>query len=278
LIQVSVVINTYNEEHNLPYALRSVHSWAHEIIVVDMHSTDKTVQIAEQYGAKVFYHDQTGYVEAARAYAVAQASHEWVLLLDADEVVPKTLSEALLELAQHDRADVVYIPYCNYFLGQYLKGTFIRLGNDTHARFFKRSHLLLKSRIHQYVQPAPGARRLVLAHQEALAIHHFSYASLSSFAQKIDRYTTVEANQALERGEKSSIVRALWDAVTEFLSQYIKHQGFRAGWRGFYYSAYMAHYYIAKWGKLKSLYAAGNPEQIRQGYDDVAESLLKNYP
>ncbi len=276
-MEISVVINTLNEEKNLAYTLRSVQSWASEIIVVDMHSTDKTVEIAKAHGAKVFYHEPTGFVEPAREFALAQASHAWILLLDADEVVPKPLSERLLEIAQHDQADVVFIPYCNYFLGEYLTGTFVRLGNDTHARFFKRNQLLLKSRIHQYVEPLPGARRLVLAAQEHLAIHHFSYLSLSHFAEKIDRYTTVEAEQAFERGEKSSLWRAFWDAVSEFTSQYIKHQGFRAGWRGFYYSAFMSYYYVAKWGKLKSLYEVGETQQIAQRYNDIAESLLKPY-
>jgi (heptosyl)LPS beta-1,4-glucosyltransferase len=276
-MKVSVVINTYNEEHNLPYALRSVQPWADEVIVVDMHSSDKTVEIAKQYGAKVFYHPQMGFVEPARTFAISQASHSWVLLLDADEVVPKDLSERLLDIARHDQADVVFIPYCNYFLGDYLRGTFVRLGHDLHARFFKPRQVLFKPRIHQYVDPVAGARRLVLPQRESLAIHHFSYLSLSHFAQKIDRYTTVEAQQALERGEKPYTWRAFGDAISEFLSQYIKHQGFLAGWRGFYYSALMSYYYIAKWGKLKSLYEVGDETQVRQRYDDIAESLLKQY-
>ena len=95
-MEISVVINTLNEEKNLAYTLRSVQSWASEIIVVDMHSTDKTVEIAKTHGAKVFYHEPTGFVEPAQEFAVAQASHAWILLLDADEVVPKPLSERLL--------------------------------------------------------------------------------------------------------------------------------------------------------------------------------------
>jgi glycosyltransferase involved in cell wall biosynthesis len=84
-----VVINTLNEERRLPYALRSVQDWVDEIVVVDMHSDDKTVEIAEAFGARIFTHERVGYADPARAFAFARATGDWILILDADELVPR---------------------------------------------------------------------------------------------------------------------------------------------------------------------------------------------
>src|SRR6185436_15293575 len=92
---ISVVVNTLDAERYLPYALRSVAPWATEMVVVDMASTDRTVAIARELGARVVPCARADCVEAARAFAVAQARAPWVLLLDADELVPVDLSRRL---------------------------------------------------------------------------------------------------------------------------------------------------------------------------------------
>ena len=97
--RISVVINTWNEEQNLPWSLGSVRSWADEIVVVDMHSQDRTREIAESFGAKVYLHEWLGFADPARAFAIAQATCDFVLLLDADEMIPKPLSRELQRIA-----------------------------------------------------------------------------------------------------------------------------------------------------------------------------------
>src|SRR5687767_6118218 len=94
--KVSVIINTLNEEANLPGCLDSVR-WADEVVLVDMHSEDRTLTIAEEFGCRVFLHERTGYVEPARNFAIAQAQHDWLLVLDADERVSPGLSQWIQE-------------------------------------------------------------------------------------------------------------------------------------------------------------------------------------
>ena len=116
-ISISVVIITLNEEANLPYALRSVRAWADEVIVVDMHSDDRTRQIAKEYGARVYLHDRVGYPEPAREFALAKTKGDWILILDADELIPARLARLLQSIAISDKADAVSIPRLNYLLG-----------------------------------------------------------------------------------------------------------------------------------------------------------------
>src|SRR3989344_399647 len=86
--RISVVINTLNEEKNLPRALSSVKNFADEVVVVDMKSKDNTQVLARNYGAKVYEHEQSGYVEPARNFAISKATSDWIFILDADEEVP----------------------------------------------------------------------------------------------------------------------------------------------------------------------------------------------
>src|SRR5689334_9780742 len=95
---ISVVINTLNEAINMAACIESVRSIANEIVVCDMHSDDDTAALAAQLGARVVLHDRTEFVEPARQFAIAQATCEWVLVLDADERLTTPLADRLREL------------------------------------------------------------------------------------------------------------------------------------------------------------------------------------
>lgn len=275
--QISVVINTYNEESNLPYALGSVQKWADEIIVVDMHSEDRTVEIAKSFGAKVFSHERTGFVEPARAYAIAQAQSKWVLILDADEIIPKALSLKLIEFAKLEEADTVIIPRLNYMLGAPMYHCGWGPEQDSHARFFRKGILNTSARIHEALKPSTDAQVVELPFKPGEAIVHLNYIDLEHFISKLNRYTTIEAQQARERGEGASQIRALLRAVLEFLNRYFRKQGYKDGWRGFFLSGLMATYHWAKYAKLKELSEVGSRTQIEQLYKDEAEKWLRGY-
>lgn len=274
---IGVAINTLNEERNLAYALRSVRSWVDDIVVVDMHSDDATAAVARSYGARVVLHERAGFADPARAFALEQLATDWILMLDADELVPPPLARRLRDIAVRDAADVVFIPYKNYFLGRPLRYTFIGLFNDKHARFFKRGALEARERIHRYARPLPGSRKLTLPRRPELAMQHFGYLDLEHFAEKIDRYTTIEARQMHERGERAGTLRAVRATVGEFLTHYLRYGGVLDGWRGFSYSASMAYYYAAKYGKLRALQEVGDREAVRERYAGAAERWLAGY-
>jgi glycosyltransferase involved in cell wall biosynthesis len=276
-VRISVVINTLNEEKNLPYALRSVRPWADEIIVVDMHSEDRTVEIAQEFGAKVFLHERVGYADPARAYAVSNATAEWILMLDADEVVPAPLSRHLKRIADDDRADIVMIPWLNYLLGAPLKYSGWGPEQDKHFRFFKRGMMEITSKIHGYYKFVPGGRVLQLAYQPGMAVVHFNYVDAWQFLEKLNRYTTIEAQQASERGERASAWRALYWATREFLNRYLLKQGYRDGWRGFYLSGLMAMYRWVAYAKLQELKSTGGRKAALDSYRHEAERIIAGY-
>ena len=274
---ISVVINTFNEEKNLGYALRSVRSWADELVVVDMHSQDRTVEIARQFGAKVYLHDGPGFQYAPREFAIAQASCEWTLVLDADELVPLGLSYDLKRIAESGVAEVVLVPRENYLLGSLIRQTGWGPQDDPQARFFRKGFLLGSSRVHRDFEPVPGARVVRLPCEEGHAIVHFNYLDSEEFIEKLNRYTSLEAQDAQARGERASAKSALFHAGKEFAWRYWKRRGYRDGWRGFYLSLFMAFYRVVSCAKLKELAEVGGRQAAEKIYQEEAERILKEY-
>lgn len=275
--RISVVINTLNEEKNLPFALRSVQSWVDEIIVVDMYSTDRTVEIARQFGAQIHLHRGPGFNYAPRAFAVTLGSSEWILMLDADELIPVALSRELRRIADSGEADVVDIPFTTYMLGAVIHHTGWGPTEEHHMRFFRKGFLVGTSLAHQDFKPVDGARISVLPHHGDNAVVHFSYLNSQQFIEKLNRYTSIEAQQAFEAGFRTKPVRALLRGIMEFRDRYITAGGFRDGWRGFYLSLFMCFYRIVMRAKLYELTVLGPREAIESRYRQEAEEILKAY-
>src|ERR1035437_8709774 len=119
--KISLVINTLNEEVNIRECIESAKYLVDEIIVCDMYSHDKTVEIAKSLNAKVFFHDRTGFVEPARYFAISQATCEWVLVLDADERMTEKLGNKIKEIVTINHNDLILFGSLNNYFGAYVK-------------------------------------------------------------------------------------------------------------------------------------------------------------
>ena len=133
-MKISVIINTYNAEKHLAEVLESVKDFD-EVLVCDMYSTDQTVSIAKRYNCQIIYHEKLGYVEPARQAAINAATYNWILLIDADEVVPPALKDYLYEqIKKPDCPNGIRIPRKNYLMGKFVRCTY----PDYILRFFKK--------------------------------------------------------------------------------------------------------------------------------------------
>lgn len=274
---ISVVVNTLDAARVLAFALRSVAAWAAEIVVVDMDSTDDTVAIARAHGARVVPHPRADCVEAARAFAVAAAREPWVLVLDADEMVPLGLSRRLRAIAAADDAEAVRIPRVNHLLGAPLLHTGWGPERDRHVRFFKPDAVELPTRIHAPIAPRAGARIVELDAFPGEMLVHFNYTDVDDFVARLARYTTVEADQAHARGERDGVLRGLAGAMREWTARWLWHGGWRDGWRGAHLALLMAAYRVVVQAKLASRRRLGSGDDVRRAYDREAERLLGAY-
>lgn len=226
--KISVVINTRNEEENLPKALKSVEDLADEIVVVDMESEDKTVSIAKKAGAKVFSHKQTGYVEPARNFAISKATSEWILILDADEEIPPMLADKLKQLVKDDKADYYRLPRKNIIFRKWIKHS--RWWPDYNIRFFKKGKVLWSERIHSV--PQTQGKGLDLDADEKFAIIHNNYSSLEQYISRMNNYTTQHAALMVKDGYRFNWIDLIKKPTNEFLGRYFFGQGYKDGLHG----------------------------------------------
>ncbi len=244
--QITVVINAFNEEKNIERAIESV-KWADEVLVCDMHSADKTVEIAKKMGAKVIFHKQEGYVEPARNFAISKASHDWILILDADEEIPATLAERLKEfVAKPLSSDFVEMPRKNIIFNKWMKASM--WWPDYQIRLFKRGSVVWQNQIHS--KPQTKGVGLTLEADEKWAIIHYNYQTISQFLKRMDRYTKIQSEELRDAGYKFSWKDLLEKPVSEFLSRFFANEGYKDGLHGLSLSLLQAFSFLILYLKL----------------------------
>ncbi|QQG42199.1 MAG: glycosyltransferase family 2 protein [Candidatus Woesebacteria bacterium] len=226
--KISVVINTLNEEENLSRAIRSVKGFADEIVVVDMESTDKTVEVAKKLGAKVFLHKKTGYVEPARNFAISKTMNSWILVLDADEEIPEKLAEKITQILKEPKADYFRIPRKNIIFGKWLKHS--RWWPDYNIRLFKKGSVSWNEVIHAVpmTQGVGGELEAI----EGLSIVHRNYDTLEQYVERMNRYTSQHALLKVNEGYKFSWKDIITKPSNEFFSRYFFGEGYKDGLHG----------------------------------------------
>lgn len=246
MTKISVVINTLNEEANIKRAMASV-AWADEILVCDMYSEDKTVEIAKKLGAKVVYHKKADYVEPARNFAISKASGDWILVLDADEEITDTLARRLKEIAQKmKQVMVVWIPRKNIIFNKWMKASM--WWPDHQVRFFKAGQVKWKNEIHS--KPEIEGESIVLDPVEKWAIIHHNYNSLSQYIERMNRYTAIEAKELVGSGYQFAWEDLIQKPLSEFLSRFFASSGYKDGLHGLALSLLQAASFLAVYLKV----------------------------
>ncbi len=226
---LSVALITLNEAANLPRTLASVR-WAQEIVVVDSGSTDATLEIARSAGAHVFEEPWKGFA-AQKNSAIAHATGDWILSLDADEEVSPELAREIQALLAGEPAFTAYrIPRLNHFLGRPL-----RHGGywpDPKLRLFRRGAARFLDRpVHETMQ-ADGPVGQLKGH----LIHH-CYPTLEDYIEHMNRYSTIAAQALVDSGRAGRswpwlVWNALLNPAATFLYNYVFRLGFLDGRAG----------------------------------------------
>jgi len=238
-MSLSVVVHTKNAAATLPLALKSV-SFADELIVIDMQSSDDTVSVAKEAGAVVYSYEDLGFADPARNFGIEQATSDWILVLDADEEVSVSLASWILSILKSPTATEAYfLPRTNIIFGKALAHT--GWWPDYQLRFFKKGIVKWKDGVHQMPQ-AQGKIEYLPIDVNCALIHH-NYQTLDQFIDRLNRYTTIKA---AELSSDSKAPKAVPEPVTifsqEFLSRFFAHQGIKDGVHGLSLSLLQATY------------------------------------
>ncbi len=245
--KISVVINTYNEEKLLNRCIDSVKGFADEILVCDMHSTDETVATAKKLGARVIFHKWLNFVEPARNFAISQAKNNWILILDPDEEIPKSLADNLKQFVL-ESGEITHLKISrkNIVFGKWMKAAM--WWPDYNIRFFKKGSVKWSDKIHR--DPVTEGEEVALPSEENLAIVHHHYTTITQFLTRLDRYTDVQAKELFGEEIRFNWSDLIRKPMAEFLGRFFANKGYLDGVHGFALSMMQAFSFLIVYLKL----------------------------
>lgn len=242
-MKISATIITLNEERNIARAMESLRC-VDEIVVMDSGSTDRTAEIAAKLGARVIESPWPGYAKQ-KNLAAEQASHEWILSLDADESLSEALEAEIWQLKKTGpRFDAYTMPRMAQYLGRWIRHS--GWYPDRKVRLYRRDKAAWEGAfVHESVQVSGR-----VGHLESNLLH-FTCSSLSEHLRTMDRYTTLAAEQLLATGGKPTWPRLIFVPPWTFLRTYVLKLGFLDGAEGLAIASMAAFYNYLKFAKAR---------------------------
>jgi glycosyltransferase involved in cell wall biosynthesis len=271
---ISGLIIAKNEARLIGQVVRNLRTVADEVVVADMASVDDTADLARAAGARVLSVPDFGFLEPARALAEAECSNEWILNLDADELLPSPLARRLRDVAEQGDVDVVVISRLNFMIGSPVRSAGWGPESDRLKRFYRKGAIEHSSRIHQGVPLRAGTRVLELPTDDSLSIWHFNYVDWDHFLNKLNRYTGVEAAAMIESEQPvPPALQVVKICGKEFLRRFVRQRGYKDGYRGAVLCLLMAMYRLMVFAKAQQLQDVGDSAAIRARYARIAAEL-----
>ncbi len=247
--QLSVVIITFNEEKNIQKCLQAAAAVADEIIVYDSFSTDNTCKIAEQLGAKVFQEKWQGYA-MSKNLANEKAAFDWILSLDADEVLSQTLQENIIKLKHSGLKTASFKRLTNYC------GSWIKHAGwypDIKLRLFNRRQMQWQGSIHeQLISTTQLHTNPLLLQGDCL---HYSYYTVQEHYKQTEKFSSLSAQSLYEKGVNVNFFKMIFSPVFKFIQMYFLKLGILDGYHGWIVCKVSAYATYQKYSKLKALYS-----------------------
>jgi len=248
---VSVVIIAKNEAGNIAACIKSAELLSNDIIVVDSGSKDGTQEIAAQAKASLHFIDWQGYGNARNAGA-AQAKHEWIFALDADERISKKLAEVIKKLDEPNEKVIYGCKRRNYLGSTLLR--FGEWGSDTTYRIYNKNFAVWDDAMVHESLSADGNEKEVLPG----FLEHYTINSLPEFRLKLQQYARLQAQHFFEQGKRANFFKRFLSPLAGFISGYIFKLGFLDGYTGLQVAKMNAYYTWLKYNLLYKMYKSEN--------------------
>lgn len=248
MIPITVTIIAFNEEEKILQALESVR-WAQDIVVVDSGSVDKTRKIVENFGARFVSRPWEGYGQQ-KNFAQSQAKYDWVLNIDADEVVPEDLAQEIqatvAAVESGKRKECVFkMPRRNHYLGRWIRyggwypNHLARLANRKFARW-------TEPNVHEELRPIKDDGGSV--GYLSASLNHFGFDTIEDQILTNLRFSRLGSQDLAARGQRSpNLFLLVFKPLGKFLETYVLKRGFLDGMRGFLISVNAAHSIFLKY-------------------------------
>ncbi len=256
--RLTATLITLNEEQNIPRVLASLADLPEEVVVVDSGSTDRTCEIAQHHGARVLNRVWTDYSDQ-RNFAAAQATHEWILAIDADEELSAELRESLRAWKQQPPEHSAYaFARRAWYLGGWVRHS--GWYPDRKKRLYRRDRARFVGTVHESLRVEGSIGRL------DGDILHYTVRSFARHEAKVKRYTTLAAEQLFHGGRRRWRAALLLAPPWVFLQKFLLQAGFLDGYRGWLIAWMAARYVYLKYRKLGRLVRS---DSLRLGPGDA---------
>jgi glycosyltransferase involved in cell wall biosynthesis len=223
--KLSVAVIVKNEEQNLSRMLDSI-KWADEIVVVDTGSTDNTTIIAEKYACKVLHSQWLGFGKC-KQFAVDNCTNEWILSLDADEVVTPELADKIKQIITHVNSLNGYrIHRISFYLGRMIRHC--GWNNDYTLRLFRKSQGQFNQKsVHESVviNGTIGTIKELLL--------HYTYPTIESHLEKMNLYSNLSSLEMHQKGKRTTLMGAYFRSIWKVFQMYVLKAGFLDGKEGY---------------------------------------------
>lgn len=239
---LTAVIITLNEERNIKRCINSIRDVVDEIVVIDSGSTDQTKQICETAGVRFIYKEWQNY-SAARNFGAQQALNDWIVALDADEAFSDELKKSVLEIKKSSAVVFVSVKRLTNYCGHWVRhcGWY----PDIKLRFYDRRKAGFVGDIHETISPVPTGSSAIEGD-----LLHYSYYSIQDHVLQYNKFTTLTAQAAYAKGERSSVLKMVANPTIKFCKSYFLQLGFLDGYYGFIICKMSAHATFLKYCKL----------------------------
>lgn len=243
MASVTVVISAYNEETKIGRCLEAL-SWADEIVVIDSSSTDKTPAIAKKYTKHVYPRPNYPMLNKNKNYGFDKATSDWIISLDADEVIPPELAREIRKAIEQERYAGYWIPRKNIIFGKWI--THGLWWPDKQLRLFRRGRGAFPGKhVHEYVSVDGPTSEL------ATPYIHYNYESVSQFLRKMDTiYTVSEVENHVASGYQLAWYDAIRFPASDFVKIFFAQEGYKDGLHGLVLSMLQAFYSFIVFVKL----------------------------
>jgi glycosyltransferase involved in cell wall biosynthesis len=254
-MRISAVINTLNEQKNIADCILSVKDYVDEIVICDMHSNDRTVEIAQSLGARIVLYERVkGYWGGEpRRYAIQHAIGNWILMIDADERLTPELGMQLRQVAIDDYYDCVKFAKLTLYFGDFPRYGDFFLPNQ--PLFFRKDVYLnrytgVENRPHNDWAAVSNIEKTLILPVKYHYIH-LAYPTVEKYVVKtLGMYASIEGEQYFMQGRKFSVIRLVGEPFREFIHRFIFKTGYRDGMRGFILAILYACYRFTTWANV----------------------------
>lgn len=244
-LPLSVVIIALNEESNIGRAIQSVKDWVSEVLIYDSGSTDRTIDIARNMGAKVVSGGWLGF-GPTKNKATSFASFSWILSIDSDEEVSQELKlEIQKRFSSLDERTAYLLPRKSFYLNRWI--THGGWYPDRQARFFNSKFSKWNAaEIHEKVEASSY-------NNFASDLNHYVFKNIEHQVSTNNRYSSLQAKEMLAKGKNFSWFHFFTKPAVKFFECYVLKLGFLDGWAGFFIAKSASYSVFLKWSKLYEL-------------------------